>query len=119
MMDITQRNISLLASIIAFLLVTFGYYCEYVVGCRPCLLCVIQRNLFIAIAILFFVAFLHKQARGPVRGYGALTALLAIVGMIASGRQLWLQHIPGEPTEMCVPGLGYLFREFPFSKRCK
>ncbi len=113
-MDITQRQISLIAFIIAFVLVTFGYYCEYVVGCRPCLLCLIERNIFIAIAAVFFLAFMHSYARRSVRTYSIVTALLTFIGMLASGRQLWLQHVPSDSPEMCVPGLGYLFREFPF-----
>lgn len=111
-MDITQRQLSFLAFITAVLLVLFGFYCEYVVGCRPCLLCLIQRNVFIAIGVVFFLAFLHSYARPSVRAYGVVTLLISTIGMLASGRQLWLQHVPSNSPEMCVPGLGYLFREF-------
>ena len=113
MMEMTQRQLSFIGFIIAFFLVTFGYYCEYVVGCRPCLLCLIQRNIFIAIGIIFLIAFLHSYARRSVRSYAIVTLILTSFGMLTSGRQLWLQHMPNTAPEMCVPGLGYLFREFP------
>lgn len=113
-MKALKRNISLIGFITSVMLVFISYYFQHALSLRPCLLCSIQRNIFIALAFVFFLAFAHQYFRGPSRSYSIITALLSILGMIVAGRQLWLQALPPQPNELCVPGISYLFHQLPF-----
>jgi disulfide bond formation protein DsbB len=109
-----KRNISLIGFLLAFLLVLASYYVQHAFNFRPCLLCSIQRGVFIALGLVFFLALIHQYFRGTARSYSIITALLSLLGIVASGRQLWLQSLPLRPNEVCIPGVGYLFHELPF-----
>jgi disulfide bond formation protein DsbB len=113
-MKALKYNISLVGFLLAMAVVFVSYYFQHTLSVKPCLLCSIQRGVFICLAMAFFLAFAHQYFRGPARGYSILTALLSVFGAIAAGRQLWLQSLPPEPNEMCVPGISYLFHQLPF-----
>jgi protein dithiol:quinone oxidoreductase len=113
-MKALKRNISLIGFLTAMALVFTSYYFQHALSFRPCLLCTIQRGVFIALAMVFFLAFAHQYFRGPARGYSFITALLSILGAAAASRQLWLQSLPPQPNELCVPGISYLFHQLPF-----
>ena len=118
-MKALKRNISLIGFLLAMALVFTSYYYQHTLSFRPCLLCTIQRDIFMALALVFFLAFAHQYFRGPARTYSVIAALLSILGASAAARQLWLQSLPPEPNELCVPGISYLFHQLPFLEALK
>lgn len=113
-MDGLKRNMSLIAFFLASLLVVGSYYFQHALSLRPCLLCTIQRGVFIALAFVFFLAFIYQFFLRTIRSYSVVTALLSLVGAAAASRQIWLQSLPPQPNELCVPGVSFLFHQLPF-----
>jgi len=64
----------------------------------------IQRVIFIAIGIVFFVAALHNPKRIATFGYSGLISLLALTGVAVAGRHIWIQHLPKTKCLLAVPG---------------
>lgn len=114
MMTMLKRNVRLIGFLLAMALVFCSYYFQHIFNFRPCLLCTLQRGVFISLAIVFFLAFAHQYFRGYARSYALITGFLSILGMVIAGRQLWLQALPPEPNEVCIPGVSYLFHQLPF-----
>lgn len=118
-MKMLQRNVRLIGFLLAMTLVFSSYFSQHAFNFRPCLLCAMQRGVFIVLALVFFVAFAHQYFKGPARFYGAITGLLSILGIAIAGRQLWLQSLPPQPNEVCIPGVSYLFHQLPFMDAVK
>ncbi len=91
-------------------------YLQYVLHQEPCPLCMIQRLIFIAMLVLFAIATLHNPGRSGVKVYGALITLLALSGVSAAGRHIWLQHLPKDQVPACGPGLNYMLENFPMAE---
>lgn len=91
-------------------------YLQYVLRQEPCPLCMIQRVIFIAIGLLFFVAALHNPQRRGARFYSGLIALFALLGIGVASRHIWLQHLPKDQVPACGPGLEYMLNHFPMAE---
>src|SRR5712675_3437290 len=85
-----------LGALACALLLSFGYYLQYVKGLEPCPLCLLQRGFFYAVLIVFALAALHGPRGKSRMAYGALAALFAAGGAATAGRQVWLQHLPAD-----------------------
>jgi disulfide bond formation protein DsbB len=75
----------------------------------------IQRVIFIAIGIVFFVAALHNPKRIATFVYGGLISLLALTGVAVAGRHIWIQHLPKDQVPACGPGLEFMLQNFPMA----
>ncbi len=118
-MDALKRNMSLIAFFLASVLVLSSFYIEHAFDFKPCLLCTIQRSIFIALAFAFFLAFIYQFFLRTIRSYSIITGLLSLIGAAAASRQLWLQSLPPQPNELCVPGVSFLFHQLPFLEAVK
>ncbi len=90
-------------------------FMEYQMELEPCPLCILQRVMVIAAGMIALVAALHHPGLTGIRVYGALVALMAIIGGGISARQLWLQSLPPDEVPACGPGLEYLMDVFPLT----
>jgi len=88
---------------------------QYVLRQEPCPLCMIQRFIFIAIGIVFFVAALHNPKRIATFVYSGLITLLALTGVAVAGRHIWIQHLPKDQVPACGPGLEFMLQNFPMA----
>ena len=87
----TSRNALLLIAATSIALVGAALYLQHVQGMLPCPLCVIQRYLFLAIALFSLVG-----AFGANRKPGAGLALLGAVGGLGvAGKHLYVLAHPG------------------------
>ncbi|HUL13606.1 MAG TPA: disulfide bond formation protein B [Methylococcaceae bacterium] len=98
----------------AGLLLTAIYF-QFVGGLEPCPLCISQRIMVLAVALVLLAAFLHNPGGTGVRVYAVAGFLTALAGASISGRHVWLQHLPAEEVPACGPGLEYMFLNFPLS----
>ncbi len=69
-------------------------YLQAKLGQLPCPMCVIQRIIFIILAIIALIAAAHRPRGVGRRVYDALLALFALAGIGESGWQVWLTYHP-------------------------
>lgn len=94
----------------------FAYYLQYSDGLMPCTLCMMQRGAYVLVGFMALLGLLIPYRRNGFRVCAFFGLLFAAGGAGLAARQVWLQHQPLDPNAPCVPGLGYLFKVFPFSR---
>lgn len=99
----------------AGLLLTAIYF-QFANGLEPCPLCISQRIMVLATALVLLSAVLHNPGRVGIRVYAVLGALTALGGASISARHVWLQHLPADEVPACGPGLEYMFKNFPLGE---
>lgn len=88
----TSKPVLLAVGIISLALVGFALYLQHMEGQMPCPLCVIQRYLFVAVALICFV-FAALPGRATRFGAG-LATLTAIGGAGVAGWHIWVKAHP-------------------------
>lgn len=96
------------------LLVTAAYF-QFTQGLEPCPLCISQRIMVLAVALVLLAAVLHNPGAKGLRGYAVAGCVTALLGASVSARHVWLQHLPPEEVPACGPGIEYMFQYFPLS----
>lgn len=112
------------SSRIVFLIVFLGcaflmgvaLYMEHAMQLEPCPLCIFQRVMVIATAIVALIGAIHNPGISGIKIYGGLSVLTAAGGAGLSMRQLWLQSLPEDAVPACGPGLDYLMDVFPLTE---
>lgn len=89
-----------------------AYGLEWVAGMEPCPLCIVQRLVFVALAVVFLLAFLHGAVGWGRHVYAGLLTVISGLGVAVAGRHLWLQSLPPEEVPACGPGLDYMVDAF-------
>ena len=84
-----------------------------VLGLAPCPLCILDRWVTGAAAVLFLGAALHDPGALGQRLYAGVCLLVCAAGIGLAGRHVWLQSLPPERLPDCTPGLDYLLDQFP------
>jgi protein dithiol:quinone oxidoreductase len=87
----SSRNLLLLIAAISTLLVGAALYLQHAQGMLPCPLCVIQRYLFLAVA----VASLAGALAGRIRLGAGLGLLGALGGLAVAGKHIYVLAHPG------------------------
>jgi disulfide bond formation protein DsbB len=105
--------------IICVALLTFGLYLEHFKGLDACPLCILQRIAYISIVLVTLIGILHNPIRTSLIIYKSSIVILATVGALIAGRQIWLQHLPPELVPECGPGFDYMLNVFPFADAIK
>lgn len=88
-------------------------------GLEPCPLCISQRIMVLAVALVLLAAVIHNPGRIGTRIYAVVGTLTALGGAGVSGRHVWLQHLPADQVPACGPGLSYMFQYFPLTDTLK
>ncbi|MBI5005819.1 MAG: disulfide bond formation protein B [Nitrosomonadales bacterium] len=112
----SRRWLYLLGALTVAALYGSALYLQYVLRQDPCPLCMVQRVIFIAIGIAFFIAGLHNAGRIGSRIYSVLIALFAVGGVAVAARHIWIQHLPKDEVPGCGPGLEYMLQNFPMAE---
>src|SRR4051812_26251031 len=107
-----RRPGNLLGFFVCAGLLAFAYYLQFARGLEPCPLCILQRLVFAAMALVFLVAAMHHPRRVGAWVYGGLGFALAVIGTAIASRHVWLQHTPEAERPSCGPGLDYLLSRF-------
>jgi disulfide bond formation protein DsbB len=114
--SISKRWLYLIGALIVAILFCSALYLQYVLRQDPCPLCMVQRVIFIAIGVLFFIAALHNAKRVGAKVYSVLIALVALGGVGVALRHIWIQHLPADQVPACGPGLDFMLKHFPMSE---
>ena len=97
-------------------LLLMAIYFQFVGGLEPCPLCISQRIMVLALALVLLLAFLlNPRSVAGVRGWAVAGFVTALLGASVSGRHVWLQHLPADEVPACGPGIEYMFHYFPLS----
>jgi len=105
--------LNLFAGIACGAVLIIALYLEYALGLQPCSLCILQRLIFLILAIVLFVSVLQNPGNRGIRIYGGALCVLGILGILAASQQLWLQQHPQQGEGVCIPGLSYMMANFP------
>ncbi|WP_258190274.1 disulfide bond formation protein B [Stutzerimonas azotifigens] len=92
-----QRMLLILLGIVCLGLVAGALYFQEVMGQAPCPLCIVQRYLFLLIALVAFVGASFSSARAN-RGAAFVALLIALVGVGVAARLVYVQ---GHPAASC------------------
>jgi len=98
-----------------FLMATALFF-QHVMGLEPCILCIAQRVVVIAIGLIALIAAIHNPGFTGIRVYGGAVLVCALGGMGIAGRQVWLQSLPPDQVPACGPSLEYLLEVFPLQE---
>lgn len=92
------------------LLAAAGYLQHGPLGEQPCPLCIMQRYMYIGIAIVAAIGAIHGPARRGARVYGSIVALFAAVGL---GFATW-QVAKGSTMLTCIEDpIGVFVNDLP------
>ena len=110
------RTLFLLAFLGCVALMGGALYLEHVVGLNPCPMCIVQRIFVILFGLVCLVAAIHGPARTGRRIYAFLGLLMAIGGAGTAARQVWLQSVPPEQLDACLPSLEFMMQALPLQE---
>jgi disulfide bond formation protein DsbB len=105
------RTVHLIASISCWLILAIAIWLENNYSLVPCPLCVLQRIILALIASCYTILVLYNHLFPRI-----ILILSALVGIILSARQVWLQYWPGPREHSCGAGLAQLMHKYPFLK---
>ena len=92
------------------------FYFQKTLGLAPCPLCVVQRGIFIALAVVFLIGFLHNPQGLMRRVYAGLATLVALGGAGVSAWHVRLQNLPPDEVPECGPGLDFMLEVMPMQQ---
>lgn len=110
---LSTRTLNGLGFIATVLLMATAYYMQYVMKLEPCPLCMLQRFIMILLGLTLLSATIHNPRPKGVRVYAILTMVIALSGLAAASRQVWLQYLPADQVPACAPNWDYLVDVFP------
>jgi disulfide bond formation protein DsbB len=105
-----------LAFLLTAALLLFSIYLQVDAGLQPCALCVLQRGSLIILVLIFLLGVSLKLKRFSQLLIGVLAILSSFLGIVLSGRQVWLQHLPSNSEETCAASLQYMLKVLPFDQ---
>ena len=112
----TPRTLFLLAFLGCLALMGGALYLEHAVGLNPCPMCIVQRVFVILFALVCLIAAIHGPARIGQRVYAVLALLFAAGGAGTAARQVWLQSVPADQLEACLPSLEFMMDALPLQE---
>ncbi len=113
---VQPRTLFLLAFLGCLALMGGALYLEHVVGLNPCPLCIVQRIFVMLFGAVCLVAAIHGPGRGGRRVYAVLGLLMALGGAATAARQIWLQSVPADQLEACLPSLEFMMQALPLQE---
>lgn len=89
-------------------------YLERVLFLDPCPLCILDRAVIVALAVVFLVALVHNPRSLFAKIYGLVSIILCITGVGFASRHIWLQNLPKDQVPECGPDLYFMLETLPF-----
>lgn len=97
-------------------LIATAFYMQYVLELEPCPLCMMQRLIIYAVALVFIIAWFHNPQTSGQRWYATLITLISLAGAGFASRQLWLQSLPADQVPACGPSFDYMVDVLPWTE---
>jgi len=112
----TFRRVFLLGFLACLSMLIVAGYFQFIEHLEPCPLCIVQRVMVLAAAIIFLLGALHNPVNVGRRIYGTMLFLVSVIGAVVAGRHVWLQNLPADQVPSCGPGLNFILDNFPISQ---
>ncbi len=112
----SERSTYFLGFIFSVLLLGITFYIQRFDGFTPCPLCILQRFALISFSGFFFLGFVFGRQKFVSLFMSIFASLVSLIGILLSGRQVWLQHLPASRHEDCGASLSYLIQALPFDQ---
>lgn len=119
MLNIKSRNVFLGLFLVTSGLIAYALYLQYYQNLAPCPLCMLQRVIYIAIAVVSLLAYWHNPRVKGMRNYALVNTILVLAGLGLAGRQIWLESLPPELVPACGPSLDVLLQYLPLFEALK
>ncbi len=114
--NIPVRLVNVLSCLAVVILLALASYLQRVKGLEPCPLCMVQRLIFIGMAILFFIGIFLPARPRVVKVHYSFVLLLVSLGLVAVFRQLWLIHFSAEQVPSCGADFYYMVQHLPWGQ---
>ena len=115
MIKITNRTYYFFLFFICHELIIAAYYFELYIGLDPCPLCMISRAVVMMLGGGFLLAAIHDPKNMMRKMYHIVFSLISLLGILVSGRHIYLQSLPADEVPSCGPGLEYMLDTLPLS----
>lgn len=112
------KSTYLYACIICFLLLAIALYLQLAWNLIPCLLCMIQRFIILLLGLLFLMGSMFHR-RLWLKIHAMVIFSVSFLGILVSGRQVWLQYFYRGEHVSCSPSLSYMLEHMPFNETLK
>lgn len=109
----THRSYYFLLFFICHELLLAAYYFEIYRGLDPCPLCMVSRLVIAMLGLSFLLAALHNPLGLVRKIYHSIFSFLSFLGVLVSGRHIYLQSLPADEVPSCGPGLEYMLDTLP------
>lgn len=113
--NLTSRQWFFVALLGVVMVLLAALYFQFYAGYQPCPLCVMQRIIFMLIALVLLIAVLHRPQILGIRIYAILVFSLSIIGNIFAIRQVWLQSLPKDLVPGCGPNFNFIVQHLPLT----
>jgi disulfide bond formation protein DsbB len=97
-------------------LVGGSFFVEHVLLVEPCPLCLIQRYVYLLLAIVFAAAALQRRRSGLRRGLLFVGLAFVVFGGGVAAYQSKLQLFPAARAATCTPSLSYMLDTLPMNE---
>lgn len=111
--QVSSRFLFFLAFVGCLMILAVALYLEYFVGLQPCPLCTVQRIAVGVFGVVCLLAAIHGPSSLGMRLYALLSLVFSAAGLAAAGRQIWLQSLPADQLEACLPSWEFMLEAFP------
>ncbi|MGE3920654.1 MAG: disulfide bond formation protein B [Gammaproteobacteria bacterium] len=109
----SYKKLNFYQFLLVILILAVAGYLQLSLHIEPCPLCMIQRLIFGILGILFLIGASHHPRLKAGRIFSSVQLIIAILGALVAGRQVWLQHLPPDQAPPCIPGFFYLVQNVP------
>lgn len=111
-----HRTAYFIGFLVVALLLGIAAYLEINLGINPCPLCMLQRVMTGALGIVFLIGMACSQKNSCRIIAGGLSVFFSLLGILLSGRQVWLQYMPTQMNENCEVSLQYMLSALPLDE---
>jgi disulfide bond formation protein DsbB len=113
----SRRIANLVGFLVCVAMLAFAYYLQYgPARLNPCPLCIFERIITAALALVFLAALLQHPRRWGRWVYVALIFIVAGIGVFVSARHLYIQMHPGAVMSCGGASLKTMMAHLPFSE---
>ena len=109
----SQQKKYLIAFIAVIALLSGAAWLQFYLGVNPCPLCILQRITLGILGVLFFIGIIISRYRFGQITVGLFSVLFSVLGIVLSGRQVWLQLSPASAGANCEVSLQYMLQALP------
>lgn len=110
------HTINLTAALFTLAILAFAVFLQIHKGLSPCPLCIIERGIFIILAVLFIIGSIFFFKRKGQMIFHGIALIFTVLGVLLASRHIYIQHVAIHGIASCGPNFQILVKQFPFSQ---